>query len=91
MREQVQVLDTEFAIVGLVLSSDVLVKLTKGLEILLAFGALVVKHCKVLVLYLLSFKANLELPVHRIDVVLYQFKLGLCCCKYDLEQRRISR
>ena len=77
MREQVQVLDTKFAIVGLVLSSDVLVQLTKGLEILLAFGALVVKHCKILVLDLLCLETYFELPVHRIDVVLYQFKLGL--------------
>ena len=77
MREQVQVLDTKFAVVGFVLSSDVLVQLTKGLEILLAFGALVVKHCKILVLDLLRLKAYFELSVHWIDVVLYQFKLGL--------------
>ena len=91
MREQVQVLDTKFAVVGFVLSSDVLVQLTKGLEILLAFGALVVKHCKILVLDLLCLKAYFELSVHWIDVVLYQFKLGLSRCKYDLKKRRISR
>ena len=91
MREQVQVLDTEFTIVGLVLSADVLVQLPKGLEIFLAFGALVVEHCKILVLNLLRFETYFKLSVHRIDIVLNQFELGLCCCKYDLEQRRLSR
>ena len=89
MREQVQVLDAEFAIVGLMFSSDVLVQLPKGLEILLAFGALVVEHCKILVLNLLRLEAYFKLPVHWIDIVLYQFKLGLRCCKNDLQKRRI--
>ena len=89
MREQVQVLDAEFTIVGFMFSSDVLVQLPKGLEILLAFGTLVVEHCKILVLNLLCLEAYFKLPVHWIDIVLYQFKLGLRCCENDLQKRRI--
>lgn len=82
--EVVQVLDTKLTIVSLMFSSYVLVQLTKGLEVFIAFGALVVEHCEVLVLDLLRLEAYFELSVHWIDIILYQFKLGLCCCKNDL-------
>ena len=84
MRELVQVLDTEFTIVCLMFSSDVLIQLAKSLEVLTTFGALVIEHCKVLVLDLLRLEAYFKLSVHRIDIVLYQFKLGLRCSKNDL-------
>ena len=83
--EVVQVLDTKLTIVSLMFSSYVLVQLTKGLEVFITFGALVVEHCEVLVLDLLRLEAYFELSVHRIDIILYEFKLGLCCCKNDLE------
>ena len=77
MCKEVQVLDTKFAIIRLVLPSYVLVQLPECLEIFTTYWALVGQHGKVLVLNFLRLEAYLELSVHGVDVVLYKLKLGL--------------